>query len=42
MYLDARDLAVSSVLMVERDRTQTPIYYVIRVFSGPEVRYTAM
>jgi hypothetical protein len=42
MYLAAADLAVSSVLMVERGQVQTPIYYVSRVLSGPEVRYSAM
>jgi hypothetical protein len=42
MYLGAADLAVSAVLMVERGPVQTPIYYVSRVLSGSEVRYTAM
>jgi hypothetical protein len=41
-YLAATELEVSSILMVERGQTQTPIYYVSRVLTGPESRYTAM
>jgi uncharacterized protein YueI len=36
MYLATADLAMSSVLIVERSKVQTPIYYVSRVLSGPE------
>ena len=39
LYLSAVEEAVSAVL-VQDDGTQVPIYYVNRVFRGPETRYT--
>lgn len=42
MYLAAAHEAVSAVLMVQRQGTQTPIYYVSRVLTGPEINYTIL
>ncbi|XP_022024666.1 uncharacterized protein LOC110925001 [Helianthus annuus] len=42
LYLSSSDKAVWSVLLVERNRVQTPIYYVSRVLTDPETRYSTM
>ncbi|XP_021985709.1 uncharacterized protein LOC110881870 [Helianthus annuus] len=42
LYLSSSDKAVGSVLMVERIGVQTPIYYVGRVLTDPETRYSTM
>ncbi|XP_021985499.1 uncharacterized protein LOC110881593 [Helianthus annuus] len=42
LYLSSSDKAVGSVLLVERNRVQTPIYYVSRVLTDPETRYSTM
>ncbi|XP_021971125.2 uncharacterized protein LOC110866085 [Helianthus annuus] len=42
LYLSSSDRAVGSVLMVERNGVQTPIYYVSRVLTNPETRYSTM
>ncbi|XP_035838063.1 uncharacterized protein LOC110926798 [Helianthus annuus] len=42
LYLSSSDKAVGSVLLVERDGVQTPIYYVSRVLTDPETRYSTM
>ncbi|KAJ0556586.1 putative ribonuclease H [Helianthus annuus] len=42
LYLSSSNKAVGSVLMVERNGVQTPIYYVSRVLSDPETRYSTM
>ncbi|XP_021986125.2 uncharacterized protein LOC110882401 [Helianthus annuus] len=42
LYLSSSDKAVGSVLMVERNGVQTPIYYVSRVLTDPETRYSTM
>ncbi|XP_021991705.1 uncharacterized protein LOC110888486 [Helianthus annuus] len=42
LYLSSSDMAVGSVLLVERDGVQTPIYYVSRVLTDPETSYLTM
>ncbi|XP_022032429.1 uncharacterized protein LOC110933519 [Helianthus annuus] len=42
LYMSSSDKAVGSVLLVERDGVQTPIYYVSRVLTDPEMRYSTM
>ncbi|XP_021991287.1 uncharacterized protein LOC110888050 [Helianthus annuus] len=42
LYLSSSDKAVGSVLLVERDGVQTRIYYVSRVLTDPETRYSTM
>ncbi|XP_022041597.1 uncharacterized protein LOC110944195 [Helianthus annuus] len=42
LYLSSSDKAVGSVLLVERNRVQTPIYYVSRMLTDPETRYSMM
>ncbi|XP_021992321.1 uncharacterized protein LOC110889120 [Helianthus annuus] len=42
LYLSSSDKAVGLVLLVERDGVQTPIYYVSRVLTDPETRYSTM
>ncbi|XP_021995739.1 uncharacterized protein LOC110892912 [Helianthus annuus] len=42
LYLSSSDKAVGSVLLVERNGVQTPIYYVSRVLTDPETRYSTM
>ncbi|XP_021984866.1 uncharacterized protein LOC110880703 [Helianthus annuus] len=42
LYLSSSDKAVGSVLLVERDGVQTPIYYVSRVLTDSETRYSTM
>ncbi|XP_021990933.1 uncharacterized protein LOC110887663 [Helianthus annuus] len=40
LYLSAAEVAVGAVLMVERDGVQTPIYYISKMLTGPETRYS--
>ncbi|XP_022031845.1 uncharacterized protein LOC110932901 [Helianthus annuus] len=40
LYLLAAEVAVGTVLMVERDGVQTPIYYISKMLTGPETRYS--
>ncbi|XP_035838197.1 uncharacterized protein LOC110901424 [Helianthus annuus] len=40
LYLSAAEVAVGAVLMVERDNVQTPIYYISKMLTGPETRYS--
>ncbi|GJV87467.1 reverse transcriptase domain-containing protein [Tanacetum coccineum] len=42
MYLAAAKEAISAVLMMERDRKQTHIYFVSCALQGPKVNYTPM
>ena len=42
MYISATEKAVGAVLLVERKLVQTPIYYVSRVLTDPETRYSTM
>ncbi|XP_021996213.1 uncharacterized protein LOC110893410 [Helianthus annuus] len=42
LYLSASDKAVGSVLLVKREGVQTPIYYVSRMLTDPETRYSIM
>ncbi|XP_021999560.1 uncharacterized protein LOC110896640 [Helianthus annuus] len=42
LYLSSSDKAVGSILLVERDGVQTPIYYVSRVLTDSETRYSTM
>ncbi|KAI3732914.1 hypothetical protein L1987_64126 [Smallanthus sonchifolius] len=42
MYLAASSTPISSVLMVDRDYVQTPIYFLSRTLKGPVVRYPVM
>ncbi|XP_022020199.1 uncharacterized protein LOC110920287 [Helianthus annuus] len=42
LYLSSSDKAVGSVLLVERNGVQTPIYYVSRMLTDPETRYSTM
>ncbi|XP_022000406.2 uncharacterized protein LOC110897975 [Helianthus annuus] len=42
LYLSAAEVAVGAVLMVERDGVQTPIYYISKMLTGPETRYSIM
>ncbi|GKB70347.1 reverse transcriptase domain-containing protein [Tanacetum coccineum] len=42
VYLSASHGAISAVLMTERDKVQTPVYFVSRVLQGPELNYTPM
>ena len=39
MYLSASEHAISSVLLVEREKQQMPVYFVSRALQGPEVNY---
>ncbi|KAI3790848.1 hypothetical protein L2E82_04222 [Cichorium intybus] len=39
IYLSASHEAVSAVLVVERNNTQLPVYFISRVLQGPEVNY---
>ncbi|XP_022042126.1 uncharacterized protein LOC110944787 [Helianthus annuus] len=40
LYLSAVEVAVGAVLMVERENIQTPIYYISKMLTGPETRYS--
>ncbi|XP_022040496.1 uncharacterized protein LOC110943047 [Helianthus annuus] len=40
LYLSAAEVAVGAVLMVERENIQTPIYYISKMLTGPETRYS--
>ncbi|XP_035840174.1 uncharacterized protein LOC118487436 [Helianthus annuus] len=40
LYLSATEVAVGAVLMVERENIQTPIYYISKMLTGPETRYS--
>ncbi|GJU47045.1 reverse transcriptase domain-containing protein [Tanacetum coccineum] len=42
VYLSASHGAISAVLMTERDKVQTPVYFVSRALQGPELNYTPM
>ncbi|XP_022032941.1 uncharacterized protein LOC110934055 [Helianthus annuus] len=42
LYLSASDRAVGAVLLVDRQGTQTPVYYVSRTLTDPETRYAIM
>ena len=42
LYLSATDKAIGAVLLVDRKGVQTPIYYVSRVLTDAETRYTTM
>ena len=39
LYFSVTDRAISSVIVQEQDHAQRPIYFVIKVLQGPEVRY---
>ncbi|GKA20338.1 reverse transcriptase domain-containing protein [Tanacetum coccineum] len=41
-FLFASHGAISAVLMTERDKVQTPVYFVSRALQGPELNYTLM
>ncbi|XP_035830860.1 uncharacterized protein LOC118480231 [Helianthus annuus] len=40
LYLSAAEVAVGAVLMVEQENIQTPIYYISKMLTGPETRYS--
>ncbi|XP_022031721.1 uncharacterized protein LOC110932773 [Helianthus annuus] len=40
LYLSAAEVAVGPVLTVERENIQTPIYYISKMLTGPETRYS--
>ncbi|XP_022032740.1 uncharacterized protein LOC110933845 [Helianthus annuus] len=40
LYLSVAEVAVGAVLMVERENVQTPIYYISKMLTGPETRYS--
>ncbi|XP_022021311.1 uncharacterized protein LOC110921323 [Helianthus annuus] len=40
LYLSAAEVVVGAVLMVERENIQTPIYYISKMLTGPETRYS--
>ncbi|XP_022026101.1 uncharacterized protein LOC110926690 [Helianthus annuus] len=40
LYLSAAEVAVGAILMVERENIQTPIYYISKMLTGPETRYS--
>jgi len=42
LYFVVTKRAISSVLTQEQDQVQKPIYFVSKVFQGPEVRYQAL
>ncbi|KAJ0851819.1 putative nucleotidyltransferase, Ribonuclease H [Helianthus annuus] len=42
LYLCASDVAVGAVLLVERDGVQMPIYYISKMLTGSETRYSIM
>ncbi|GJU53985.1 reverse transcriptase domain-containing protein [Tanacetum coccineum] len=42
VYLAVAREAVSTILMIERETKQTPIYFVSRALQGPEINYTPM
>ncbi|KAL0402617.1 UNVERIFIED_CONTAM: hypothetical protein Slati_4291600 [Sesamum latifolium] len=42
LYISSTSQAVSSVLVREEEGTQTPIYYVSKVFNGAESRYPSI
>ncbi|GJW67212.1 reverse transcriptase domain-containing protein, partial [Tanacetum coccineum] len=42
VYLSASHGAISAVLMTERDKVQTPVYFVSRALQSLELNYTPM
>ena len=42
LYFAMTERVVSSVLVLEQDRTQKPIYFVSKVLQGPEARYQVL
>nr|GEU29808.1 reverse transcriptase domain-containing protein [Tanacetum cinerariifolium] len=42
IYLFATYGAISTVLMTEKEATQTPIYFISRALQGPKLNYTPM
>ncbi|GJX26949.1 reverse transcriptase domain-containing protein [Tanacetum coccineum] len=42
VYLSASHRAISAVLITERDKVQTPVYFVSRALQGPKLNYTPM
>ena len=42
LYISASQLAISTVLVKEKDQAQHPIYFVSRALQGPETRYTPL
>nr|GEZ96367.1 reverse transcriptase domain-containing protein [Tanacetum cinerariifolium] len=42
MYLSATHVAISAVLLTERETTQTPVYFISRALQGPELNYSPM
>ncbi|GKF24073.1 reverse transcriptase domain-containing protein, partial [Tanacetum coccineum] len=42
VYLSASHRAISAVLVTERDKVQTPVYFVSRTLQGPELNYNPM
>ncbi|GJZ86053.1 reverse transcriptase domain-containing protein [Tanacetum coccineum] len=42
VYLSASHGAISAVLMTEKDKVQTSVYFVSRALQGPELNYTPM
>jgi len=41
-YFAVTDRAINSILVLEQDQVQKPIYFVSKVMQGPEVRYQAI
>ncbi|GJQ89157.1 reverse transcriptase domain-containing protein [Tanacetum coccineum] len=42
MYLTTLEESISIVLLIEREERQVPIYFVIRVLQGAELKYPAL
>lgn len=42
MYLSTSNEAISSILTVERERKQRPVYFVSRALQGPELNYPTL
>ena len=40
LYLSAGERAVGAVLLVDRKGVQTPVYYISRMLTNPETRYS--
>ncbi|XP_076937506.1 uncharacterized protein LOC143605174 [Bidens hawaiensis] len=42
LYLSATDIAIWAVLLTDRKKVQTPIYYVSRTLTDPKTRYSML
>src|ERR1044071_10458566 len=42
LYLSASETAIGAILLVERNKVQTPIYYISRTLADAETRYSTM